>query len=337
MTMMTKAARAARGFGVRPKRIIRVKKGVYRLVMPRGRTYILKEMPVSAKSLRWIDRSLRKIRKHGFKRIAWRNPRKKAGRRHFVRNAGRGFPYVLVPWISGRWPSVHSRRDMRACGVALAKFHKAGRRIRRSQQGAVNWVGKWPSDFRRKHQFLSNMIHLAARQPSNLGLLGRHLNAHGKEILVYSQQTQRLLRQRGYYKICRSRRHLISLCHGDGGPSNFIRNARGMHVIDFETLRVDLRAYDLYRVLYNSCKDHSWNFVIARHILDGYQSVSRLKKEDFAMLRTLFRFPRSTYLLLSRYRWAKNKDMVAKRFPRALAAERRMAIFCKQLHQYVRR
>jgi CotS family spore coat protein len=338
MRMRTKAAKAARSFGLKPTRIIRVKKGVYRVVLCGGKSYSLKRMPVSLKNLRWMDRSLRTLRKKGFKRIAWRRVQSKHGRKLFVRMSRGGRPYVLVPWISGRWPSVKSTGDMRACGVLLARFHKAGQRVRLRGPGAVNKVGKWPSQFRHIHGMMFRLVKNASIKQTNLRPMDRLLSAHGQEILMYSRKAQRLLKRRGYKRICRSR-PFVSLCHGDGGPSNFIRNAKGMHLIDFETLRVDLRAYDLYRVIYNASKDHGWRFSIAKQILDGYQSVTKLKRQDFAMLRTLLRFPRTSYLLLNRYRLSGNrgKTLAEKKFLRALAAERGMSGFMMKLDRYARR
>jgi CotS family spore coat protein len=329
------AAHVLRGFGVKAMRIRRAKKGVYRVVLRTGKTYSLKRMPVSPKVLRWMDRSLHSISANGFNRLAWRRRHTKAGRRLLVKAGGRS--YILTPWISGRWAKPRSARDMRACGAALGHFHKAGGRNRRLKPGAVNRVGKWPSELRAKHLMISKLVLKSARKKHNLHGMDRLLRRHGREILRYSRQARRLLNIRGYRKACRNRR-LIRLCHGDGGPSNFIRNAKGMHLIDFETLRVDLRAYDLYRVIYNSCKDHAWRFSIARQILDGYQSVTKLSKADYAMLSTLLRFPRTTSLLLNRYRLfnIRGRKRLAKPFTRALRAERRMAVFIRKLRRYAR-
>lgn len=156
------------------------------------------------------------------------------------------------------------------------------------------------------------------------------------EILSYSKQASQLLRNYGYQKKCRTHGHLIVLCHGDGGPTNFINNAKGMHLIDFETMRVDLRAYDLYRVIYNSCKDHAWKFSIAKSFLDGYKSEIKLERTDFMMLRALLRFPQTTYLLLHQYRHpgARVKSIVLRQIPRALAAERKISSFLSKLDRY---
>ncbi|UVI27951.1 phosphotransferase [Paenibacillus spongiae] len=331
MSTRKNAAPIARRFGIHPIRIIPIQNGVFRLVLPNNKAYALKRMPVSLQRLRWIDRSLLAIRSKGFNRLGWRSVHTEEGRRLFVQMHRGGSLYVLAPWIAGRWPSVQSPGDMRKCGAALARFHLAARGSSRSISGAANMVGKWPAEIRAQHRLMSGLINKSSR-------IHPLLQKHGMEILGYSNLTQQLLRNHSYQKICRSGRHLIVLCHGDGGPTNFIINNNGMHIIDFETLRVDLRAYELYRMIYNCCKDHRWNFSIAANFLDGYQRVSKLERTDYAMLRALLRFPRTTYLLLHHYRHQKNRNrtLLEKEMLRALDAERRMTSFIKQLDRYSR-
>lgn len=117
----------------------------------------------------------------------------------------------------------------------------------------------------------------------------RLLRKNGTEILRNAKQAKKLLRSSRYYTN-RNRRFGI-LCHGDGGPSNFVRNANGTYLLDFETLQVNLRAYDLYRLVFNCCKDHRWRFSIARAILDGYRQFSKLRKADYKQMKAWLRFP----------------------------------------------
>jgi Ser/Thr protein kinase RdoA (MazF antagonist) len=315
-------ARPVSRFGVRVRRISKVQNGVYCLTAQNGKRFAFKRMPVYPVTLRWMDRSLLAVRKNGFTKLGWRNRKTKEGKRLYVRLRRGGFPRILVPWISGRWPSIHSPRDMRACGVALARFHRAGRSSRRPAAGAVNMVGQWPAALGTQHRMMSTIMQNS-----------KQLRKYRTAALGYSFEARRLLRQYGYHRICRSRRDTVTLCHGDGGPTNIIMNAKGVHFIDFETLRIDLRAYDLYRVIYNSCKDHGWPFAKIKPFLDGYQSVEKLGQSDFAMLRALLRFPRTTYLLLQTYRRVGART-IAKEIPRSLGSERRVSAFLERLEAY---
>ncbi|WP_282936238.1 phosphotransferase [Paenibacillus sp. RC67] len=323
-------------FKVKAKRIDYVQKGVYRVVLINGSMYCLKRMPCPVTRLHWIDRALLRVKKTGFPRMAWRKPLTREGKRLFVRAHSRT-NYILTPWIQGRWPDPRSSKDMRACGIALAKFHSAGRNVDLFKAGSSNMLGSWPRMLGIQHIFLKKHVTTAHKNGFHRQM-DHLLKQHGHEILGYSKAASRGLLNSKYKAICSGSRNRATLCHGDGGPTNFIINSTGTHLIDFETLRFDLRAYELYRVLYNSCKDHSWNFAIARSILDGYQSVNKLNKEDFALLKVWLRFPQTTYLLLRKFnhRSLKDKTTSEKEFLRALKDERRITLFLKHLDKYAR-
>lgn len=333
MKSISSATKIVAQFGVRALRTTFVQKGVYRIVLANRRSYCLKRMPCSLSRMRWIDKTLLAAKKNGYSRIAWRDPLTSQGKRPFLKMNRNSF-YIFTPWIQGRWPTVHSRKDMRACGVALAHFHRAGQ-MQSSKAGALNMTGKWTAVLAKQHLFLQKFVHNAGRN-GPLRVMDRYLNQYGNEILDYSKESRRLLRQSDYAAISRAHRSKSQLCHGDGGPTNFLINEKGVHLIDFETLRIDLRAYDLYRVIYNSCKDHKWNFNIARPFLDGYQSVSKLSNNDFSLLKVWLRFPQTVHLILRTFNHKNLRDKAAaeRGFLRAIQNERRISPFLKKLDKY---
>ncbi|MGO4184187.1 phosphotransferase [Paenibacillus sp. TAF43_2] len=317
----------AERFGIKASRIKKIRKGVYRVVTPSGKIFSLKRMPKQLARLQWTDRVLRRVQNSG-PLLAWRNPQMPEGRRLYVISQ-KGEPYVLTPWISGREPSPRSLSDMHACGVALAQFHLAGRTGLKGKI-AHSRIGSWHSTLRYRQRNLQKKITKAIRNGFSPPI-NRFVQQHRSEILHYSSQAGALLRSSGYRAYCRSPRQNGVLSHGDGGPSNFIINEKGTYLIDFETLHVDLRAYDLFRVIYNSCKDYNWNFAIAKAILTGYRKVAKLSKTDYELIQVWLRFPYTTYLVLSPF----------ERFPLttswlqwALASERKIGSFLQKLDNY---
>jgi CotS family spore coat protein len=325
-------AKLAKKFRIQVRKASSVIRGVYRIELHNGRKYALKMMRCPASRLRWIDVTLSRVRTK-FPRISWRRPGYKGEKVLWARLGRRR--YVLNPWIRGRWPSPVSVKDMKACGMALARFHLAGLSVKVPRKGEFNTLYKWPSDLRAKHVRLKRQI-LIARRGGFQNSMDDFLKKHGSELLRYANEARRLLRNSSYRSACAKARLKRPLCHGDGGPTNFILNQNGTHLIDFETLRVDLRSYDLYRVIYNSCKDHGWNFRIARALLDGYQQVAKLSRTDFELIKVWLRFPRTTDLLLNLYRRSgpAGKASVLKKMGSALEAERKITRFLRQLDRY---
>lgn len=318
----------ANQFGIKPASVKKIRKGVYRVTSTGGVVYSLKRMPKSPAQLRWIDRVLRGVRKKGI-RLAWRNPQTPEGRKLYAASP-RGGLYVLTPWIAGRMPSPRSLSEMRACGVALGRFHRAGSgAIKR--HFAYNQVGAWPSILRARQRDLQNKVAKAKRNGFARTAINRFVRLHGPEMLRYANQAKALLRSSGYFSHRHRPRKRGVLCHGDGGPSNFVMNASGTYLLDFETLHVDLPAYDLYRVIYNSCKDHRWNFKIAKAILTGYRQASKLSKTDYKLIGVWLRFPRTSCLVLSSY---ERFPLTEKNLHWALSSERKITRFLQKLKQY---
>lgn len=280
-------------FGVQIKKIKKVQNRVYRVTSTEGKDFCLKQSYDRVIKLRWMDRTLSRLRKHGFSKIAWRNPANKEGQKLLVKAENRKSAYMLIPWVEGRWPSPLSRGDMQLCGKLLAQFHKTARRIKIPIRGRVNFIGSWPSLFRQYFHALQVQVATAKRNGHDRPL-NEFLQAYGDEIIQRAKNAMLLLSRSNYKAACAEAYRTNSLCHGDGGPTNFILSSHGSYLIDFETLRLDLRAYDLFRIIYNSCKDHHWNFDIARAILDGYQSIFRLNQTDIQLLKARLGFPERT-------------------------------------------
>lgn len=319
----------AKKFGIKVSRAFPIRSGIFKIVTPVGKAYSLKRMPSHLAHLKWTDQVLLRVKNNGFPHLAWRNPRMPEGKKLYVFSK-QGSPYVLTPWIQGRMPSPRSIRDMKACGTALARFHLAGSSAVKSGINAHSKIGSWPRMLLNKHKDLQSKI---ARANKNYysSPINRLLQKNGKEILNYSNQARTFLKNSGYYAYRNRPLQTGVLCHRDGGPSNYIMNSTGTYLIDFETLYVDLRAYDLYRIIYNCSKDYKWDFSITEAILDGYQKVTKLSKTDYELIRVWLRFPLSTSLVLS------SSD----RFPLteswlnwALSSEKRISQFLQKLERY---
>lgn len=324
-------------FGLRIKRMHIVQNGVYRVTSANGKTYCLKRMPYPPARLHWIDNTLLRIKRKGFHRIVWRNPKQRTGRRLYVRSERDDHPaFVLHPWVTGRWPKATSNAQMKRCGTFLAQFHTVGRKIQIPKKGRHIGLGTWPAYLRKERNKLRKLIQRAKRNGFRRPL-DQLLQKNGSEVLRMANDSIRFIKRGNYRAVCRTAKP--TLCHGDFGPTNIMRTKKGMVLLDFETLRVDLRSYDLYRLIFNTCQQTGWNFKTARSILDGYQQVSPLGRSDYAMLKAMLRFPRGICKLIENYPRCslEDKRKVERNFSKILKHERRRKLFLKHLKAYSRK
>jgi hypothetical protein len=87
----------ARKFNVKTKKVFFIKTGVYRLISTRGKLYCLKRMRYSPQRLRWMDRTLQKLKVNGFSTVAWRDPQSITGKTLFIRTGQEQTFFILTP------------------------------------------------------------------------------------------------------------------------------------------------------------------------------------------------------------------------------------------------
>lgn len=136
----------ARKFGLNMKKSLSNYPGVYQLYLKNGKQFCLKRISYPLKRLYWIDETLHLIRQSGFSQLVWRNKNSTEGKKLYVKLSSNTPPYILMPWINGRWPSPKSLKDMFQCGAALAKFHQAGERVELKKRNKWNMLGRWPDE-----------------------------------------------------------------------------------------------------------------------------------------------------------------------------------------------
>ncbi|WCK56386.1 phosphotransferase [Aneurinibacillus sp. Ricciae_BoGa-3] len=322
-------------FNLKAKKVFLIKTGVYRVVSAKGKPYCLKRMRYSSERLRWMDQTLQKLRTHGFATVAWRRPHTATGRTLFVRSSKQPYFYILTPWIQGRMPSIESCQDLRTCATTLADFHLAGQKIKISTAGAPNMLGRWPNMLNDKARMLFKNIQRAEKNESSAALTGL-LHTHGDWLAERVHKALKLLDETDYALFCRKAANKGVLCHGDSGPKNFVLSQKGNYLIDFETLRIDLRTYDLFRLIRLSCKSSGWNIDTARCILDGYQAVSKLEPIEYDLLRVWLQFPYKACKLLSSYEHAnqQHRRRLEHKLANTIKDEQDISVFLNRLDSY---
>lgn len=327
MVVNKKIIQIAKGFSLVPKKAIPIKKGVYQLILQSGESLCLKKMNYPSAYLMWIDRILQKTRKSGFLYIAWRNPASTMGHPLFIRGGSKKSPYILTPWIKGRTPSPHSKEDLFQCAAQLAHFHNATRKFMKDVPQGRNELEKWSLHFRNTAHTLTQVF---KNDCSPLLLKWK------ETILSRAETAIAMLKESDYLSLCRQSTQARTICHGDSGPKNFVIAQESIYLIDFETLRIDLRVYDLFRMIRLSCKNTGWDFTKARTLLDGYRSVADLNEQEIYVLSSWFCFPHKAGKLLHSFLTvSKTKQgKILERLDKIMAGEEKLPSFIQQLQAY---
>ena len=97
------------------------------------------------------------------------------------------------------------------------------------------------------------------------------------------------------------------LCHNDLAHHNFIIDGDDVKIIDFDYCKIDTRAVDIanysIKVIKNSCYD----FDKFKLILDSYDSIEKLSKQEIKLIYAIISFPRD-FITISRDYYYKQKQ-----------------------------
>lgn len=283
-------------FGVLAQDMTRLRSGVYRITGSGGQQYALKRMRHHEDhQLYFIDRTLCHLRAQSV-RVAWRSKDAPDGRKAFVRLARNGDPYVLTPWIAGRRPLATDPLDLQTCAHTLAQFHEASKGVIHTPRDALWGLHQWPDVLRRRTAGIEARLMEARGRQGELAMLLREV---GPDLLQAACEVETGLWHSGYRQLCqRAQEDGVQICHGDCGDANFVLTADGAYLIDFETLRVDLPAFDLYRLIRLQAKANHWDKTSATMLLDAYQEVRPLSFAELQLVILWLQYPRKASRVL---------------------------------------
>jgi len=294
-------------FGIEASGVSCLRTGVYRVSARDGRAYVLKRMRhQSNQHLRFIDRTLRSLREQEGVPLAWRCKEEPGGKRAFIRPTRTGDAYVLIPWIEGRAPDARNPVDLTACAHCLARFHDASAKVPLSPASAKSTLGCWPIKFREDTLLLASRVKEAG---SHTGDLADFLREVGYDLLEQAFRVELALAQSDYQRICKqAQRGQTHVCHGDCGDANFVMTSSGAYLLDFETLRIDIPAYDIYRLVRLQAKANAWDPGLSLAMLDAYRDVRPLTRADLTLALLWLQFPRKAVRSVrSPHIWERNE------------------------------
>ncbi|PWI58551.1 phosphotransferase [Sulfoacidibacillus thermotolerans] len=297
--------------------IDRIKPGVYRIVEKNGRVYGLKQMNFTRSRLEWMDASLAMVRKRGFTHYVW-------GTWHDLKQGSTA--YLLMDWLPGVSPDPSNLLDLQKAAALLAMFHRAGCEPLVRGTGARVTFGTW------KRQFQQGSVWLERARRENWPFLqGKSISLSAyRKMQKRAQLALDILQQEQYEKISRAQG---VLCHGDSGPANFIMNKDDVRMIDFETLRIDLPSYDVFRMIRLAGKKNGWDLAAALAVVDGYERISPLSLSERQLVIAWLAYPAKLCKLLRAYGVATRgqRDALESRMAHLIKREEGLSHLVQQL------
>lgn len=162
-------------------------------------------------------------------------------------------------------------------------------------------VGKLPYTLEKRMRTLKKMKDMASKnkKKTEFDLLYLSSVDNFYEIAKKSYES---LNQESYKKVSEKSLEDKVLCHHDYTYHNIlINNNRDVYLVDFDYMKSEVQVYDLSTLMIKTLKRVDWSLEYAKTILNEYNFIRELTKEEKDVLKTLLMFPQRFWRLANRY------------------------------------
>ena len=210
--------------------------------------------------------------------------------------------YTLSEWLDGRECDFHNLEEVKIAAKTLAQLHEASKGYDPPENSKLKSdLGRWPHLMEKRIKSLDKMRDMIRKKSnkSDFDLLYLKSMEFYKEIGKKALDT---LKKSAYYELCAVTEKEKSFCHHDYTYHNIILdNNNGVHVIDFDYCKREVRTFDISNFMIKVLKRVDWDINFAKAIIEAYNSVSPLLKEEYEVLYAYLQFPQRYWRLANRY------------------------------------
>lgn len=215
--------------------------------------------------------------------------------------------YVILDMIEGRESTFTNPVEIELCSKSIANMHKASRGI----------FNKFDADLIKGNlgEYLPEYFNKALEDIKSIKSYVQRLknpcefdNIFLENVDKYLEQIKKskeLLAMTEYNKILEDYNKRV-LCHNDLAHHNFIVDGEDIKIIDFDYCKIDTRAVDIANYSLKAIKNSGYDMEKFKLIIESYNSIERLEKEEIKLIYILFNFPRD-FTTISRDYYFKQK------------------------------
>ncbi|MFU0824906.1 CotS family spore coat protein [Clostridium sp.] len=220
--------------------------------------------------------------------------------------------YTLSEWIEGRECDFHNDDDIVIAAKALANMHIASKGYDPPENSKLKTdLGRWPHLMEKRVKALDKMRDMSRKRSRK----GEFDVNYVKNVEFYKELGKRAIKvldDSNYMDICRVTDDEKSFCHHDYTYHNIIIDKDdNVNIIDFDYCKREVRTYDISNFMTKVLKRREWDINCANLIINAYNEVSPLSKDEYRVLFAFLLFPQRFWRLGNRYyynevNWATN-------------------------------
>jgi CotS family spore coat protein len=210
----------------------------------------------------------------------------------------------LTDWVEGRECNYDNPIDIKLAALKLADFHKksSGFQVTLDMRPRVAWF-KWVKNFRTRKNEILDFKRRIMEKDIRMEFDNIYLQAIEQELISCESSIKNLIRS-NYISKMNSHKRKRELCHHDFAHHNIlIDKDNSINFIDFDYAILDTHLHDLSSFLIRRMKDGKWGIKNALGIIEPYNSIYEVDKNDLPIMAAFIEFPQAFWQLGIQYYW----------------------------------
>jgi spore coat protein I len=204
----------------------------------------------------------------------------------------KGNQYYLSKWMDGRESDYLNMLDIKAATETLALFHTRAEGFQtKFNQSHRRLYGRWKEAFIQKLKEIKaakEQVLTENKKNENMQIIAQYLINCEKN----AKHTIDLIEKSSYKKLNARDDDKNGFIHHDYGLHNILHTFDNQtYVGGLESCAFDIRMHDLGYFIFRLMRRKGWDIDFAFSLIDYYNEIYKLEKEDYEALSVYFAFP----------------------------------------------
>lgn len=216
--------------------------------------------------------------------------------------------YILKEWFEGRECDVKNVKDVISGVETLALLHSEMRRGNFKIDGIIPETPSFIMEYERHNRELKkirNFMRGRNRKTSfEYDVLANFDEYYGGGVAALEK-----LKNTNYEKLEQECKEKKYFCHGNYNYHNIIFVEDKIAIINFEKAGTGLQIKDLYFYMRKVLEKHNWNVELGYNMLDKYNKIRPISKEEHQILMIMLEFPEKFWKVVNQY-YNSNKSWI---------------------------
>ena len=223
-----------------------------------------------------------------------------------------GNRYLLKRWYLFPECNVNSRGDISQAVRLLAKLHAALRNMPREEEQEEDIQQAGLNEIYEKHTRELHRVRMYLKRKKKKTPMEEWIVKSFPEMYEQAQKAQEALAQSAYSGLLQQAQEKGYICHGAYHQHNVLIGGGQIASVNYEHYETGLQLTDLYQFMRKILEKHNWNIQIGGMMLEEYNRILPLTKEEREVLSILFEYPEKYWKQVNFY-FNRNKAWIPAR------------------------